>query len=147
MLKTLLAERFQLTVHRDSKLVSGYTLVVSKDGLKMRADGTEGKSGWNGRRGSIAAERVTMAKLADSLGRILNSRVVDQTNLSGVFTFKLEFDPESVRLAPAPEGPAEAPIGPSLFTVLQRQLGLKLEARKEPIEVVVVDKAEKLAEN
>ncbi len=145
MLKTVLAERFQLVTHTGSRLVSGYALVVSKGELKVSTDPTEGKSRSSSHRGSMEFERASMAKLADSLGHILSAPVVDRTGVSGVFTFKLEFDPESVRLAA--DGAADNRLGPSLFTVLQQQLGLKLEGHKESLEVVVVDKAEKPTEN
>jgi uncharacterized protein (TIGR03435 family) len=82
-------------------------------------------------------------KLAESVGQVLGSRVVDETKVAGTFTFTLEFDPESGRPAPASDAAPETPLRLSLFTVLQKQLGLKLEGRKEPLEVVVVDKAEK----
>src|SRR5258708_8078431 len=122
MLQTLLAERFQLAFHRDQKLFSGYSLVVAKGGaLKVQPDATAGGSRWNGGRRKIVAQRISMAKLAESLSRILESPVVDRTGAPGLFSYTLEWTPDNT---------PDADAGPSLFTVLQQQLGVKLEPAK-----------------
>jgi uncharacterized protein (TIGR03435 family) len=149
MLQTLLTERFQLATHRDTKAVQAYALLLAKDGMKIRPDATEGHSSSKGRPGVLTVERITMAKLADTLSRMLRMGVTDQTNATGTFTFTLEYDPASTRPAPASPSAAtaDAPAAPSIFTALQHQLGVKLEGRKEQIEVTVIDKAEKPADN
>ena len=144
MLQTLLAERFQLKLQRSTRLVPGYALVVAKGGLKVgpvEAGGSRTNTG----RGQMVAERTPMAKLAEMLARTLGAPVVDMTGTPGVFSYRLEWSPESTNLTARPE--AADPGGPSLFTVLQQQLGLKLEPRKEPIQILVVEKAEKPAAN
>ncbi len=87
-----------------------------------------------------------MAKLAEALSRSLGTQVVDMTEIKGLFSFRVEWTPENPR--PTSDGDLpEAPLGPSLYTVVQQELGLRLESRKIPIEVLVIDKAEKPTEN
>jgi len=149
MLQTLLTERFQLGMHRDTKLFDGFALVLAKaDGLKIHPDKSEGGDKSSSRRGTMEVERTTMPRFADTLSRILGVPVVDMTNTPGAYSFKLEWSPESMQQSANPDKPAtEFAIGPTLFTVLQQQLGLKLESRKAPMEVVTIDKAEKPSEN
>jgi uncharacterized protein (TIGR03435 family) len=145
MLQTLLAERFKLVVHRESKPVSGYALIVAKSGLKINP--VEGE-GWNlnsqKRDTKLTATHIGMPQLATFLARLLSQPVVDQTNVTGRFDFVLEFaDPRPNR---AETGDGIAPL-PSIFTVLSEQLGVKLEGRKVPVEMLIVDRAERLTEN
>ncbi|HEV8148032.1 MAG TPA: TIGR03435 family protein [Bryobacteraceae bacterium] len=148
MLQSLLADRFHLAIHRETKTAAGYALVLAKDALKIRPDEGEGGSSSNGSRGKWIAKRVSMDKLATFLNRTLGMPVVNSTDLQGAFTFTLEWAPEPTRSVESPDKLLpDAPTGPSLFTALQTTLGLKLESRKVPIEVLVIDKAEKPAEN
>jgi uncharacterized protein (TIGR03435 family) len=147
MLQNLLSERFHLAVHRETKNGSGFSLALVKGGLKIHPDETEGKQLWNSKRGKIVAERVSMAKVADSLTGLLGAPVVDVTDTKGRYSFMLEWNPEAPHTA-GPDGTlAAATSGPSLEDVLGSQLGLKLENRKLAIDVIVIDKAEKLTEN
>ena len=147
MLQNLLAERFHLAVHRETKNGSGFSLALVKGGLKISPDETEGKQVWNSRRGKIVAERVSMARVAESLTGLLGAPVVDVTGTKERYSFTLEWTPDAPR-TPGPDGtPAAAPSGPSLEDVLGSQLGLKLENRKLSIDVIVIDKAEKPTEN
>jgi uncharacterized protein (TIGR03435 family) len=137
MLQTLLADRFQLAIHHEQKIAPAYALVVAKSGLKIKAvEGATGSSSRGGR-GAMTAKGVSMAKLAESLSRNLGAPVADLTETPGVFDFKLEW---------SVEGDANDAQS-ALFAALQSQLGLKLESRKLPIDVIVVDKAEKPSEN
>jgi uncharacterized protein (TIGR03435 family) len=147
MLRTLLAERCQLAFHRESKVFPGYALLVSKKGLKIQpAEGVEGSRIDEGRN-RLTAKNLSMVQLAESLTRFLGDPVVDMTGIAGGFSYQLEWTPESTQSA-KPDGQAVEPApGPSLFTVLQEQLGLKLETHKVPLEVVVVDRVEKPSEN
>jgi uncharacterized protein (TIGR03435 family) len=147
MLQHLLAERFQLGVHRESNIVQGYALVPLKSRLKIRQDDTEGKSKWNSHRGEVVAERITMARLAESLGRLLGAPVVDATGVAGAYTFNLEWTSEVQQPAASREGLATDPAGPSLFDVLAQKLGLRLENRKLSRDKLVIDQAEKPSEN
>ena len=147
MVQSMLAERFQLAVHRETNSTLGFSLISAKGGIKIHPDVTEGKSGWNSNRGKIVAQRITMTKLAESLTRMLGTPVVDMTDTKGAFSFTLEWTPDNPRPA-TPDGVLpEPPGGPSLYTVLARDLGVKLESKKLPIETIVIDKAEKPTEN
>ncbi len=149
MFQRLLAERFKLAIHRETKELPGYVLVVGKNGLKLREGEPAGK-GWvrNGP-GSINGEEVSMARLAESLSQRLRQPVVDQTGIKGVFYLKLEWTPDQ-SLSKNPEETKESPAaesGASIFTALREQVGLKLEARKVPAEIVVVDHVERPSGN
>lgn len=142
MMQTLLAERFKLATHREQKEMSHYALVPAKNGPKMRPvqeipEGFRGTT-YGGRISSI----LQMPGLAYLLSRFETGRpIIDETGLRGLYEVKLEWALRQVQNA-------DAAPGPSLFTALTEQLGLKLEARKGPVEVLVVDSAEKVpAEN
>ena len=150
MLRTLLAERFKLVVHRESKTLSAYALTVAKGGLKIK-EAQPGEASGQTRRGSITATRVSMSRLAGWLANLLNQPVVDKTETSGVFDIKLEFSPDTtvafIGKGDSPDRPAAPPdpaSGPSIFTALQEQLGLKLQAQKLPVDVLVVDHVERM---
>ncbi|HWF11479.1 MAG TPA: TIGR03435 family protein [Bryobacteraceae bacterium] len=135
MFQNLLAERFQLKVHRESRELTVYALTVDKSGSKLIESAPE-KQGTIG----LSAERLTgrgvpVQALADRLASAafqLGRPVVDRTGLIGTFDFTLEWKPES-----GADGYPE----PSLFTAIQEQLGLKLEKQKGTVEVLVVDSA------
>jgi uncharacterized protein (TIGR03435 family) len=97
----------------------------------------DGGHSTNSSRGKIVAERMTMAQLADTLSRQLKQPVSDMTGLAGVFSFTLTYTPDSGEEKPAGE------TGPSVYSALQEQLGLRLEARKIPVDIVVVDHVER----
>jgi uncharacterized protein (TIGR03435 family) len=152
MLQTLLAERFQLTLHRESKTSPGYALVVGKGGLKMHAV-EPGKASLSTHNGSMTAEKASMADLAGNLSRRSGILVEDATGVMSVFDFKLELPPRDNRAAPnSGDAPGDAASDPAFFEAalshaLQDQLGLKLEARKIQQNVLVIDSAEKPPEN
>jgi uncharacterized protein (TIGR03435 family) len=148
MLQHLLAERFQVAVHRETETAPGYALVPLKSGLKVRPDDTEGKSKWNVHRGEIVAERITMPRLAESLARLLAAPVVDMTGVTGAYTFNLEYTPEVQHPPGSHEGLAlDAETGPSLFDILSQKLGLRLENRKLLRDRLVIDGVERPSEN
>jgi uncharacterized protein (TIGR03435 family) len=138
MTQTLLAERFKLMTHREQRKMSYYALVPAKNGPKIPAvtdvpDGFRGAT-YGGRINSI----VQMPGLAYLLSRFERERpIIDQTGLRGMYEVKLEWSFQQLQ-------DPKAPPGPSLFTALTEQLGLKLEARKGPVEILVVDSAEKV---
>jgi uncharacterized protein (TIGR03435 family) len=144
MLQTMLAERFQLALHKETRQLPMYSLVVAKSGLKIHAveDGESRTSA--PRPGHFEATKITMQKLADLMAKQAGRPVSDATGLDGVFTFMLDWSPSAdLKMASAD---ATAPVdtqGPSIFTALQEQLGLKLESGKGPVEVLVVDRMEK----
>ena len=161
MLQGLLAERFKLTFHRETKELPVYALVVGKNGPKLKeAEATSGDRGnMKMMGGHMEAQKFAMGGLADYLSRMVARPVLDMTELKGSYDFTLDFSMEDMqrmlpagvavpmeRLGGGPEGrePSEGTPGPSIFTALQEQLVLKLESRKGPVEILVIDRVEKV---
>jgi len=143
MLQTLLTDRFHLMVHRETKELPMYRLVVSKEGAKFqRSTGVEQQARMG--MGQITDQRSGMNTLASQLGQQLGRFVSNETGLQGDFDFHAEWTPapgENIGGGDAP--PPAGADGPSLFTALRDQLGLELKSAKGPVEVLVVDHAEK----
>ena len=144
MLQTLLAERFQLTIRREMKDLPVYALVVAKGGPKLKAntDGIErdemdvSAAGFS----QLFCQDVPMSRIAMILFNPTGRIVIDRTGIEGNFDFKLEWMPDSARAAGNPDGA-------SIFTAVQEQLGLKLESTKAPVEILVIERAERATEN
>jgi uncharacterized protein (TIGR03435 family) len=140
MTQALLAERFRLAVHSEKRELPMYALVVAKDGPKVKVEPFAGDMGQNPfampGMGRLIGTRVRAVMLCKVLSDQLGRSVEDRTGLDGVFDFKLEWEPDGMHKDP------NAPVRASLFTALQEQLGLKLEARKGPVEVLVIDRVE-----
>jgi uncharacterized protein (TIGR03435 family) len=141
MLRTLLEDRFKLAVHRESKDMPGYALVVAKSGLRLKPvePGASGMDSEGGRVQSLTAKKAAMAQLADFVARNLGEFVVDKTGLDGVYDFELRWTNDD-------QNPNATDIDgvPSLFTALQEALGLRLQAQKVPVEIIVVDHVERV---
>jgi len=146
MLQRLLADRFRMTFHRENRTTDGYSLVPLKSGLKIKPDTTAGNASSNSKRGFLDVQHIPMSKFAEMLSRFLGVPVIDDTGAQGLYTFKLEFASVSPPAAVPGNAPPD-PGGPTLFDVVAHQLGLKLENKKMPVEVIVIDKAEKPDEN
>ncbi len=142
MLQALLAERFKLALHRESKEGRVYAMVVAKGGLKVKPVESTGDSSTNSTRATLDGKQVSMDRLATALSRLVGLDVVDQTGVAGVFDVKLAWDPASTALSNAPADGRDG--GPSIFTAVQEQLGLKLESRKMPVEILVIDHVERV---
>jgi uncharacterized protein (TIGR03435 family) len=143
MLQTLLAERFHLAFHREPKEMPVYALVVAKGGPKFKPSAPDAKRHFlgsvNKRNQVITATRYTVADLALHLGFIGADRpIIDQTGLTGEYDFRVEATP--IRQTAEPDDL-------SIFTAVQEQLGLRLEPRRAPVEVLVVDRFEKPSAN
>jgi uncharacterized protein (TIGR03435 family) len=136
MLQRLLEERFQLKAHRESRDTPAYTLTVSRGGPKLSAV-REGAQ--RGRLGDLDMPSMTMESLCQTLEFELGRPVVDRTGLPGSFAIRLQWASDK---APAPD-----PSRPSLFTAVQEQLGLKLDATRAPIELFVIDGIQQPSEN
>jgi len=148
MLQSLLADRFKLAFHRETKTAQGYALVVAKGGIKMqKSESTESNS--SGGRGRIDAQGFSMHQFAERLTRVMRAPVEDATETPGRFNFTLTWSPDDSSTKPlASDRPAiDDSNAPSIFTAIQEQLGLKLESRKVTMEVLVIDRAEKPGEN
>src|SRR5262249_21573554 len=148
MLQTLLIERFQLATHRETKMSQQYVLVVGKHGPRLdKADPEAHGANTRTTRGHMEATNASMSALAGSLERVLGMPVINQTGLEGRFNVKLDWAPDSIQPGGmSPGASAENDAGPSIFTAIQ-QLGLKLESVKAPLEILVIDRAEKPTEN
>ncbi len=152
LIQKLLADRFQLTIHRDTKELPVYALVVGKNGPKLKESASNGPGAQiRMGRGVINGQAMGMGMLASELSRPLGRTVIDRTGLKGQYEIKLEWTPEDGPGHGPGDGPESAPppdtTGPSLFTALQEQLGLKLESSKGPVEIIVIDRVEKPSEN
>jgi uncharacterized protein (TIGR03435 family) len=139
MMQELLIERFKLETHRETKRLQGYAITLAKSEPKIRP--VEDTGGRNADTGGdrFKMEQVSMAQFAGQLTGRLGQPVEDATRLKGVFTFNLTYTPERG----LDENSAQD-SGPSIFTAVQEQLGLKLEARKIPVEILVVDHCERV---
>ena len=147
MLKALLTERFRLVMHPGSETRSGYALTVAKGGIKAAVSAIPpgGPSTTNSSRTRIEAKLCSMPVLARKLAAVLGQPVVDETEDARSFDFLLQWVPDEV-MSKGSAG-SDAASGPSLFTAVQEQLGLKLESRKLPVDVMVIDRAEFPSEN
>jgi uncharacterized protein (TIGR03435 family) len=155
MLRGLLAERFQLTFHREPKVFSIYELQVAKGGAKLKesAPGSAdppsvGPGVVYPQRVVLPARNATMGEFASLLQRaILDRPVVDKTGLSGRYDFDLEWAPDETQFGGGvPAASSDAPSAP-LFSAIQQQLGLKLAATTGPVDALVVDKVERPSAN
>jgi uncharacterized protein (TIGR03435 family) len=178
MLQALLADRFKLTLHRETKQLGVYVLVIAKNGPKLE----EAKPGnaylngfidngeplgagvfklgrYVGGSGELISQGLSMATLVRLLSEeILNRSVLDNTGLTGNYDFTLQW-----RIADESQGPMFKEVGdhqqvtgrtpppeysgPSFFTAIQEQLGLKLEPAKGPVDIIVIEHIEQPSEN
>jgi uncharacterized protein (TIGR03435 family) len=157
MLQNLLAERFQLQLHRTTKELPIYALTVDKGGPKMEPH--EAKSAgdpWIDQAQEqflhmkMTATFCPMDYFAWRLGQLLDRPVVDQTNLQGGYDFKLSYTrepPPGMQEGAQLNGQPIDTSGPSLVEAIRDQLGLKLEKKKGPVEILAIDHVEKPGEN
>ena len=173
MLQPLLADRFQLKVHTEVRELPVLALVVAKGGPKLHEakpgdtypngiKGFDGEAGGPGLMhmgpGQLTAQGLPMSSVAQLLSQQLGRTVHDKTGLTGKYDFTLQWTPE-VGGSPMMKGPdagqqgpggPPSPTdngGPSIFTAIQEQLGLKLESQKGPVEVLIIDHVETPSEN
>ncbi|MBV9745664.1 MAG: TIGR03435 family protein [Acidobacteriia bacterium] len=146
-IQSLLADRFQLRIHRETKEQPVYSLVVGKNGPKFResrfseADFRKGAvPGLTMRPYELIGNSVAIRFLADELSRRLDRNVIDRTGLNEEYNFDLRWVQDMV------DGHS-VPDGPSIFTAVQEQLGLKLESGKAPVDAITIDHIEKPSPN
>jgi uncharacterized protein (TIGR03435 family) len=149
MLQNLLTDRFQLKIHREMRDLPVFELAAAKNGAKLEEAADCGPSelkcglmttALTGGGMVKTARRVSMARFAEYLAALpdwagIGRPVLDRTGLTGLYDFSFEF-------ATGPNSTA-----PSIFTALEQELGLKLESRREPVEMLVVDHVERPSEN
>jgi len=147
MLQALLVERFHLSTHRETKELSVYSLVVGKNGHKLRRSGEDGPIEMAGP-GATVLRRVPIAQLAEMLSGPMQAPVLDRTGLTGFydFTFDMSRYFEIKPGADRPQQLALADIAAAFVTGVQEQLGLKLESGKAPVEMLIIDRADKSPE-
>jgi uncharacterized protein (TIGR03435 family) len=138
MLRKMLADRFGLVVHREQKSFTVYGLVMAKGGIKFKEVPDSGSHSSNNDNGHYNGTCISMDTFAGFLARRAELPVLDMTGLKGFYDVKLDITPPT----PQPGDPPDSP-GSVISVAIQDQLGLKLETRKTPIEVIVVDHAEK----
>jgi bla regulator protein BlaR1 len=168
MLQPLLAERFQLKVHTETRNLPLFALVVAKGGPKLQEakpgdtypngfkgfDGSAGAGLMHMGPGRLTGQGLTISFLARTLSQQLGSTVEDKTGLTGKYDFTLQWTPDRTTSPMSSEGGQQGrgatltdSSGPSIFTAIQEQLGLKLESQKGPVEVLVIDHVETPSEN
>jgi uncharacterized protein (TIGR03435 family) len=161
MLRTMLADRFKLVVHRETKETPVYALTLARRdarlGPRLRPRNSEcpppdsaapplsaqpvgPRCGFKLGNGAMSGQGATMGRLASELS-FVGRQVIDRTSLTGAFDLDLEWTPDSPGAAASPDA------GPSIFTAIQEQLGLKLEPSTAPLDVIVIDSAERPVEN
>ena len=135
MMQTLLAQRFNLAVHRETKKMTGLALVVDKKGLRIQTakpDGSMISSGPN----MVRTKSAAMAQFASALANALGRPVKDMTALDGAYDIDIKWTPDIVTST----DPGDAPG--SVYAAVQ-ELGLRLQVQKIPVEILVVDRAER----
>ncbi len=144
-LKSLLADRFELALHRETKEDKVYALVLAANGPKFSEAKPESKALIRRWEGLITGQAVPMQMLALNLANSMRRTVLDQTGLTGKYDFKLEWTPDAPQGATGP-APADNgapavrdPDGPSIFAALEEQLGLRLETQKAPVTTLLID--------
>ena len=187
MLRSLIAERFKLVMHNETKDSPIYALILARSdgklGPSLKKSETDCEAMFAAGRGrgrgampppgppqpgepmpcgirigpgNMAVGGASLAQVANSLGMFAGRVVQDRTSLTGNYDFNLTWTPDQMPPRPpgAPDGPppqfngvAVDPNGPSLFTAVQEQLGLKLDSQRGPVSVLVIDRAEKPVEN
>jgi len=151
MVQSLLADRFKLVVHRETRKGQVYELAAAKGSPKLKEVAETQQGVLTIGRGRWTSNAAPLGILAANLSQLLERPVIDKTGLTGFYDFTLTYTPEpgqgGAGPLPGPDAPPIDPNGPSLFTALQEQLGLRLAPAKGPIEMLVVDRAEKPSEN
>jgi uncharacterized protein (TIGR03435 family) len=144
MLQTLLVERFHLRLHRENRMGESLFLEVAKNGPHLQPV-ADGDVSYDNAHARLNAERLTMGQFAEIVSRNLKLPVVDRTRLTGTFAFTLQWNPD------APNGTnsedAAAWLRAEMSRAVGQQLGLSLKGRRAPVEILVIDHAEKPSEN
>jgi uncharacterized protein (TIGR03435 family) len=136
MIQSMLRERFRLEIHRETRDMPIYSLVVAKSGPRLTPT-TAAMQTWSRGNGSLVGTKVPMDMFAgDLLESQLRRVVVDHTAIPGEFDINLRWTPENAEQA-----------GVSLFTAIQEQMGLRLQSAHGPVEMLVIDSAERPSAN
>jgi uncharacterized protein (TIGR03435 family) len=154
MVQAMLADRFKLRTHLETREQPVYDLVIAKNGPRLKeaipVEGSDPGGTIERKPGQITGENVVISQLVTALTKTLGRTVVEKQDvLKGKYDFTLTWTPDDIA-APAPGEQGSAPSevsGPSIFTAIQEQLGLKLEPAKGPVECLAIDYVERPSEN
>jgi uncharacterized protein (TIGR03435 family) len=139
MLQAMLADRFALKAHRETRDLPIYELTVAKSGSKMKQTTPDSSGGSaNYASGKVTAHQISIESVAANLSFAVGRVIVNKTGLEGGYDFALDY---------APDGADASDTRPSIFTALEEQLGLKLEPARGPVDVIVVDQIERPTAN
>jgi len=143
MIQNLLADRFHLVVHHETRELPFYVLSVRKNGPKLTV-GTDGPRGFQIDKGAVVFHKLAMSVLADRLPRFFKELehrpVLNQTGVDGAFDFTMKLADTD---AEAKQALASGDERPSVFEIMQEQFGLKLALQKIPTDVIVIDHVER----
>jgi uncharacterized protein (TIGR03435 family) len=175
--QSLLEDRFQIKVHRETRDVAVYELTIAKGGLKIKRSedqstpvvsqpgaappppGTAPRGGTVMGPGLVAGTSIAFPDLVVILSQVLQRKVIDKTDLKGRYDFRLEWTPDAFSntgvgpfgrggpLAPPPTQPTTETSGVSILTIVEDQLGLKVNAARAPVEFTVIDSVQKPSDN
>jgi uncharacterized protein (TIGR03435 family) len=142
MFQSLLSDRFKLTFHREKRTLSVFAITVAKGGPKLTksASAATDPTPFYSGNGTLKVTNNSLADIADVMKFFVERPVVDQTGIAGRFDFTLKWEPNETQNSD-PNAP------PGLFTAIEEQLGLKLEATKAPVDVIVIDHVERPSAN
>jgi uncharacterized protein (TIGR03435 family) len=139
MIQAMLADRFHLTAHHEMKDRPVYDLVIAKGGLKMKESPADAPGGYSTGNGKLTGKGIGIDTLTFSLSNEVERLVVDKTGLTGKYDIVLQWTSDDQ------QGSADA--GPSIFTALEEQIGLKLVAAKGPVDTIVIEHIERPSGN
>jgi len=156
MVQSLIEDRFQLKIHRETREQPIYELVIAKGGSKVKLSDDQGpvqpqqrgdepppvrRNSLTIGRGDFQGEGIQFGIFVNALSQQLGRPIVDKTELKGFYDFRLQWTPQ---LGQQPETDSS---GPTIFTAIQEQLGLRLESSKGPVDVIVIESVQKPSEN
>ncbi len=160
MLQALVLDRLKMTIHRETRQLPIYSLVIGKGGSKLQETKPSApgvpvpRGGPSVRTSRYGSGPITLTVLhcanTDIAGVFVphvGRTIIDKTGLTSVYDFTLQFMPDDAAVAPGSASSAQDATVPSIFTAIQEQLGLKLEAGKGPVEVIVIDHVERPSGN
>jgi len=150
-LQAVMRDRFGLVLRAGTRELPIYALVQARDGAKLSVHPASAPQSLSLRQqghGHLIASGIPLRILADSLSFEMGRPVVDETGLSGQYDFKLDWSPDlDASVGQPAEVPGNSSQDESIFTALTRQLGLRLESKKVPVQIYVVEKIERPTEN
>jgi uncharacterized protein (TIGR03435 family) len=144
MIQSLLADRFALKAHHESRERPVYDLVVARSGSKLQETPAGVSGGYSMGNGQLTGHGITLDSLKFSLTNVVGRVIVDETGLTGRYDMTLNWTSDDEAGTP---GAGDSATGPSIFTALEEQLGLKLVSAKGPVDTIVIDHVEKPSQN